>query len=87
MMLLGLGLGASIDEVIIVNDPYLCTLYECVILANHTSFECKGWSCLVSYASMGCVVYAWMFIVVLRGWCLNDILIACILSCWPMYTD
>ena len=33
-MLLGLGLGASIDEVIIVNDPYLCTLYECVILAN-----------------------------------------------------
>lgn len=56
MTMLG-SLDADIYEVVMVNDPYIGTLYECVILTNVTSVECKCRSRIVSSASILCVAY------------------------------
>ena len=66
--MLGLGLDASIDDLYLLMTTLPMYPYMKVWLANVKILECKSWSCVVSYAKMCCMVYAWMCIVVLRRW-------------------
>ena len=82
--MLGLGLDASIDDLYLLMTTLPMYPYMKVWLANVRSLECKGWSCLASYAI--CLVWpmlectSWS----LENGCLNVLLIAIIWSCWPM---